>query len=302
VNPREVRQAYRDFLAVADDLRAEFDARQFRDTACDEYLRLEFSHAVGRLGPKAIKRLYQHLQQPCPDMRDAASPFPRLAGVQAWWRNKFVDKHHVTPRSSVSWQRAAHRSWNDLRTAVEQEPEARTYAYQLERLASRFGRNSGKDYEGMKIALDGIIKSDGSTWASPGAGTFTAYDAAWSRINPSFRQKLLDRLGRYAHRMDDFLKGDDLTRTIAEENRFMYRYFLEGLLESGRAFTNRNPMNRYGESAAALESTEPAEASQAAAAPTSAPTLASASTSNPTPVFGALPEPARVPAPASAAA
>jgi hypothetical protein len=304
VNPREVRQAYRDFLSVADDLRAEFDARQFPDTACDEYLRLEFSHAVGRLGRTAIKRLYQHLKQPCPDMCDAASPFPRFAGVQAWWRNKFVDEHHATPRDSVSWQRAAHRSWNDLRNAVEQEPEARTYAYQLEGLASRFSRNSGKDYEGMKSALDGIIKSDGSTWASPGAGTFTAYDAAWSRINPSFRQKLLDRLDRYAHRMDDFLKGDDVTRTIAEENRFMYRYFLEGLLESGRTFTNRNPMNRYGESGVGVESTEPAENPRADVASTSAPALAStsASTSSPTPAFGEVPAPAPVPAPASVAA
>ncbi len=158
VDPREVRRAYRDFLDVADDLRAEFDARQFRDTACDDYLRLAFSHAVGRLAPKGIKNLYKCLQEPCPDMTRPAPRVPVLAGLQAWWRNKFVDEYRATPRESVQWQRTASRCWTELRAAAEREPEARNYAYHLERLASKFNRDSRKDYEGMKAALDGIIQ------------------------------------------------------------------------------------------------------------------------------------------------
>lgn len=278
VEPRELRRAYRDFLDVADDLRAEFDARQFRDTACDEYLRLEFSQAVSRLGPKGIKNLYQCLQQPCPDTRSAPPRFPALAGLQAWWRNKFVDEHRATPRDSVQWQRTASRCWTELRIAVEQEPEARSYAFHLERLASKFSRDSRKDYEGMKIALDGIIQSDGNTWSAPGAGAFTAYDAAWSRIRPEWRQNLLNRLARYEARMDDFLKADAVIGSIAEENRFMYRYFLEGLLASGRTFVQRNPMNRYADlgDAHAMTESEPAPGAPAADNPASTSADASA--------------------------
>ncbi|AOB32999.1 hypothetical protein AKI39_23015 [Bordetella sp. H567] len=278
VEPRTVRRAYRDFLDVADDLRAEFGARQFRDTACDDYLRLAFSHTVGGLAPTAIKNLYKYLQQPCPDMTRRAPRLPAFAGLQAWWRNKFVDEYRAMPRDSVQWQRTASRCWTELRAAAEREPEARCYAFQLERLASRFGRDRGKDYAGMKAALDGIIQSDGNTWSSPSEGSFTAYDAAWARIRPEWRQNLLGRLARYETHMDDFLKADAVKNTIAEENLFLYRYFLEGLHASGKVFVQRNPMDRYADS---RDATAPAETGQADEAP--------ASTAAPAPASAAVP-------------
>ncbi len=60
------------------------------------------------------------------------------------------------------------------------------------------------------------------------------------------------------------LKADAVINTIAEENRFMYRYFLEGLHASGKAFMHRNPMNRYADS---RDAAAPEDIAQAEAAP-----------------------------------
>lgn len=287
LRPAEMRRAFQDFLAVGDDLRTEFDNAGFRDTACDGYLRMAFSLAIARLGPKQLKSLYRNLQQACPDMRDRRAKLPVLSTLQAWWRNKFLDEDRVTPRDSVQWQRTAHRCWTGLRAAVEQEPEARGYAMQLARLASKFDRDSSKDYEGIKAALDGIIRVDGGTWARPDDGAFTAYDAGWARQDPGYMGRLIGRLARYEHRMDDFLKAEALTRTIVEENRFIYRYFQQGLLYSGRRFFDNNPMNRYAsrfEDAAGLEDAEPDVPPPSAAGPSGAQPGAQASTASAQPL------------------
>ncbi|ARP83964.1 hypothetical protein CAL12_26220 [Bordetella genomosp. 8] len=250
---QEVRRAFRNMLIAADDVRAHFAASQFPAKACDRYLRMEFSRAVATLGPDALKNLYRNLQQPCQDMRINAPRFAWVTTVQEWWRNKFLDTGRLMPRDSLEWQQTANRCWAALREAVEQEPEARSHAYLLVRLSDKFDRDSKKDYEGIKQSLDSLIKRDGGTWSGPDTGNFTTYDAAWARLNQTHMHKMLARLGRYEGHMDDFLKTEAVTSTIGEENRFIYRYYQQALLNSGRSFEANNPMNRYAERSTPLE-------------------------------------------------
>ncbi|CAM3382583.1 hypothetical protein BOSP111201_02015 [Bordetella sputigena] len=307
-DPREVQQAFRNMLIAVDDLRAQFAASQFPRDACDRYLRIEFSRAVATLGPDSLKNLYRNLQQPCPDMRESAPRFAWIAGLQGWWRNKFLDTERMTPRDSVAWQRTANRCWTALRDAVEQEPEVRSYAYLLARLSDKFDRDSNKDYEGIKLALDGLIKRDVGTWSSPDTGTFTTYDATWARLNQTHMQNMLGRFKRYEGHMDDFLKAEAVVSTIGEENRFIYRHYQQALLNSGRSFERNNPMNRYAEQptpvgkaadprvAAMPEAASPVPAADHPPAATATITTTTTATT----VTGATAAAAAVPAPATA--